>query len=56
MMQSKVARVAIIDRIEKEIPAPRANISVNAPKILIIKINPDLIGMVIGGEVKQLKI
>ncbi|MEK7219465.1 MAG: polyribonucleotide nucleotidyltransferase [Patescibacteria group bacterium] len=55
MMQSKVARVAIIDRIEKEIPAPRANISVNAPKILIIKINPDLIGMVIGGGGKTIK-
>ena len=55
MRQSKSARVAIIDRIEKEIPKPRPNISPNAPKILIIKINPDKIGMVIGGGGKTIK-
>ncbi len=55
MRQSKGARVAIIDRIEKEIPQPRANISANAPKILIIKIDPDKIGMVIGGGGKTIK-
>ncbi|KKR41864.1 polyribonucleotide nucleotidyltransferase [Candidatus Nomurabacteria bacterium RIFOXYB1_FULL_39_16] len=55
MMQSKKARVAIIDRIEKEIEKPRANISVNAPKILIIKINPEKIGLVIGGGGKTIK-
>ena len=55
MMQSKKARVSIIDRIEKEIEKPRANISVNAPKILIIKINPEKIGLVIGGGGKTIK-
>ncbi|MDO8660183.1 MAG: polyribonucleotide nucleotidyltransferase [Candidatus Parcubacteria bacterium] len=55
MVQSKKARVSIIERIEKEIPAPRKDISINAPKILIIKINPDLIGMVIGGGGKTIK-
>ena len=55
MRQSKEARLAIIDRIEKEIPKPRANISPNAPKILIIKINPDKIGLVIGGGGKTIK-
>jgi polyribonucleotide nucleotidyltransferase len=55
MRQSKTARVAIIDRIEKEIPKPRASISPNAPEILIIKINPDKIGMVIGGGGKTIK-
>jgi polyribonucleotide nucleotidyltransferase len=55
MRQSKLARVAIIDRIEKEIPKPRANISPKAPKILIIKINPDKIGLVIGGGGKTIK-
>ena len=55
MRQSKTARVAIIDRIEKEIPKSRANISPKAPKILIIKINPDKIGMVIGGGGKTIK-
>jgi len=55
MKQSKLARVAILDRIEKEIPKPRVSISPKAPKILIIKINPDKIGMVIGGGGKTIK-
>ena len=55
MRQSEKARTAIIDRIEKEIPKPRANISPNAPKILIIKINPEKIGLVIGGGGKTIK-
>lgn len=55
MRQSRAARVAIIDRMEKEIPASRAEISPNAPKILIIKIRPDKIGMVIGGGGKTIK-
>jgi len=55
MRQSKKALVAIIDRIEKEIPKPRANISPNAPKILIIKIDPNKIGLVIGGGGKTIK-
>ena len=55
MRQSKKARVAIIDRIEKEIPKPRENISPNAPKILIIKIDPAKIGLVIGGGGKTIK-
>ena len=55
MIQSKKARVVIIDTIEKEIPAPRAEISPNAPKILIMQIKPDQIGMVIGGGGKTIK-
>lgn len=55
MRQSKTAKLTILDTIEKEIPKPRANISANAPTILIIKINPDKIGMVIGGGGKTIK-
>ncbi|MFH1608626.1 MAG: polyribonucleotide nucleotidyltransferase [Patescibacteria group bacterium] len=55
MLQAKKARTAIIERIEKEISAPRAEISKNAPKILIIKIKPDQIGLVIGGGGKTIK-
>ncbi len=55
MVQSKKARVAIIERIEKEIPAPRKEISPNAPKILMIQIRPDQIGMVIGSGGKTIK-
>jgi polyribonucleotide nucleotidyltransferase len=55
MRQSKTARLAILDRIGKEISKPRADISPNAPKILIIKIDPDKIGLVIGSGGKTIK-
>ena len=55
MAQAKAARVQIIDRIEKEIPKPRPEISPNAPRILIIKIDPAKIGLVIGGAGKTIK-
>ena len=53
--QSQKARIAILDKIEKEIPKPRTGISPNAPKILIMKIKPDQIGMVIGSGGKTIK-
>lgn len=55
MEQAKKTRIQILDEIEKEISAPRAEISVNAPRILIMKIKPDQIGMVIGGGGKVIK-
>ena len=55
MRQSKKARLSIIDRIEKEISAPRTEISTNAPKILMMRIKPDQIGMVIGSGGKTIK-
>jgi len=55
MKQSRKAHFHILDAMEKEIAKPRENISPNAPKILIIKINPDKIGMVIGGGGKTIK-
>jgi polyribonucleotide nucleotidyltransferase len=55
MKEAKKAREVIFDKIEKEIEGPRKNISINAPKILIIKIKPDMIGMVIGGGGKTIK-
>ena len=45
---AKSARVRILDVIEKEIPAPRNDISPRAPKILVLKIKVDQIGMLIG--------
>ncbi len=55
MLQAKEARAKILDAIEAEIKDPRKDISVNAPKILIIKIKPDMIGLVIGGGGKTIK-
>ena len=55
MRQSKKARLEILDTIEKAIPQPREHLAENAPKILIIKINPEKIGMVIGSGGKTIK-
>jgi polyribonucleotide nucleotidyltransferase len=46
--KAKQARLKILEVIEKEINAPRSDISSNAPKILTLKIKPDQIGLVIG--------
>ncbi len=46
--KAKTARLKILDVIEKEIAAPRAKISPNAPEILVMKIKPEQIGLVIG--------
>ncbi|MEK7145239.1 MAG: polyribonucleotide nucleotidyltransferase [Patescibacteria group bacterium] len=45
---AKKARLQILKVIEKEISAPRSDISPNAPKIISIKIKPDQIGSIIG--------
>lgn len=55
MVQAKAARNTILDKIEEEISVPRADISPNAPKILITQIKPDQIGLVIGGGGKTIK-
>ncbi len=46
--KAKTARFTILDVIEKAISAPRADISPNAPKILVVKVKVDQIGLVIG--------
>ncbi|MCL5781942.1 MAG: polyribonucleotide nucleotidyltransferase [Patescibacteria group bacterium] len=52
--KAKVARLKILDLIEKEIAAPRKSISPNAPEIITIKIKPDQIGLVIGSGGKTI--
>jgi polyribonucleotide nucleotidyltransferase len=47
--KAKMARFQILDVIEAEIKEPRKEMSARAPRILIVKIRPDQIGMVIGG-------
>jgi polyribonucleotide nucleotidyltransferase len=46
--QAKQARLQILDTIMSAIPAPRADISPRAPKILTLKVKVDQIGLVIG--------
>jgi polyribonucleotide nucleotidyltransferase len=48
LTRARTARLKIIETIITEIAKPRENISPNAPKILVTKINKDQIGMVIG--------
>ena len=55
MRKAKDARVTILNELEKAIPTPRKEISINAPQIIMIKINPDKIGLVIGGGGKTIK-
>ncbi len=53
--KAKTARYKILDVITAAISAPRKDISEHAPKILVIKINPDQIGGVIGSGGKTIK-
>ena len=46
--QAKKARLQILDVIQKVLAGPRADISPRAPKILIVKVKVDQIGLVIG--------
>jgi polyribonucleotide nucleotidyltransferase len=55
MKQASKARITILEKITAELSAPRTEISSNAPKILMMKIYPDQIGMVIGSGGKTIK-
>ncbi len=53
--QAKPARMHILERMLSSIDKPRAELSPYAPRLLTIKIDPDLIGMVIGPGGKTIK-
>ncbi|MBI5139897.1 MAG: polyribonucleotide nucleotidyltransferase [Candidatus Vogelbacteria bacterium] len=53
--RAKIARLQILDVIEKAIPAPRADISPSAPRIIKMTIDPEKIGAVIGPGGKIIK-
>lgn len=52
--KARQARLQILDVMTAAIPAPRANISPRAPKIIILQILPEQIGLVIGGGGKTI--
>ena len=54
LTKAKTARLNILTVMLQAIEKPRADISPSAPKIVTIKINPDQIGMVIGGGGKTI--
>ena len=47
--KARAARITILATMKAAIATPRADISPYAPKIVVLKIRPDQIGMVIGG-------
>ena len=55
LAQAKEGRLHILQELEKVIEKPREKISVYAPKIVQIKINPEKIGMIIGPGGKNIK-
>ncbi len=52
--KARLARLTILDVMEAEISAPRADISPRAPKILVLTIAPNQIGLVIGSGGKTI--
>ncbi|QQR64704.1 polyribonucleotide nucleotidyltransferase [Candidatus Kaiserbacteria bacterium] len=52
--KARIARLHILETLTSEIGAPRADISPRAPKIIVMQINPDQIGLVIGGGGKTI--
>lgn len=55
LAQAKTARLQILEKIKQAIGEPRKELSAFAPKISIVKIDPDKIGMVIGSGGKSIK-
>jgi polyribonucleotide nucleotidyltransferase len=53
--QARTGRLEIIDTMEKVIPAPRADISVLAPRLITLRINPEKIGKLIGPGGKTIR-
>jgi polyribonucleotide nucleotidyltransferase len=55
MGKSRTARLKVLDKMKETIAAPRPDISVYAPRILILNINPEKVGDVIGPAGKIIK-
>ena len=53
--EAKEARLKIIDRMEEVLAAPRAELSKYAPRIMIVKIDPEKIGKLIGPAGKTIR-
>ncbi len=53
--QAKAARLHILDKMLQTIDSPRSEMSPYAPRLLSIKIEPDMIGLVIGPGGKTIK-
>ncbi len=55
LFQAKEARVAVLEKMNSAITQPRAQLSTYAPRIDVIKVNPEKIGELIGPGGKTIK-
>jgi polyribonucleotide nucleotidyltransferase len=55
LSQARDARLHILGKMAEVLAAPRAQLAATAPRILSLKINPELIGKVIGPGGKQIR-
>ena len=55
MAKSRAARLKVLDKMKETIAEPRKDISVYAPRIIILNINPEKVGEVIGPAGKIIK-
>ncbi len=55
MLQSRAARLQLLETMKAALPAPRPEISVYAPRILVVFVNPEKVGDVIGPAGKVIK-
>ena len=55
LAQAREGRLHILEKMRQALPAPRAEINANAPRILQVKIPTDKIGTVIGPGGKQIR-
>ena len=53
--QSKQARLEVLDNMKQTISEPRKELAKSAPKIVVVEINPEKIGVVIGSGGKTIK-
>lgn len=55
LFEAKVGRLHILSEMKKVISAPRNDVAETAPRVFVIKINPEKIGMLIGPGGKNIK-
>jgi len=55
LAQAREARLHILEKMREALPAPRAELSLYAPRIISTKINPELIGKIIGPGGKNIR-
>jgi polyribonucleotide nucleotidyltransferase len=55
LAQAREGRLAILDRMLEVLPAPRESIKPHAPRMLVVQVDPEKLGMVIGPGGKMVR-